>query len=181
MVITVSAVSGGGKTSTVRQLLSMLDKSAAVFFDSYKGDLLGMDYCTWSEAGADANAWHLEPLVRDIRRYQEEGYQYILVDYPFGRAHREVAGLADLAVFLETPLDVAMARRVERDYCHRDPSRKPIENPLEHLSGLMDFYQKRQRNTYLAHIATVRPTCDLVLSGMETPQEIAARIVEKIR
>lgn len=179
-VITVSAISGGGKTSVVNELLSLLDPSVAVSFDSYKGDLLGMDYCAWSEAGADANAWHLDDIVRDIHRYIDEGYPYILVDYPFGRAYRDISDLADFAVFIDTPLDIAFARRVERDYCHRDPSRRPIPNPLEHLSKYIAFYQKRHRNTYFMHIDTVKPTCDFVISGLASPREIALRIIEQL-
>ena len=181
MVIAVSGVSGGGKTTAVKELLNLLEGSVAIHFDSYAGDLLGMDYCQWSEAGADANAWHLDGIVRDIQRRIDEGHRYILVDYPFGRAYRDIAKLTDLAVFIDTPLDVAFARRIVRDYCRRDPSRRPIADPLERIAQDTDFYLKRHRATYLMHMATVMPTCDLVISGMATPREIALSIAANIR
>lgn len=179
-VISVSAVSGGGKTSVVNELIAMSGKSVAVFFDSYNGDLLGRDYCEWSEAGADANEWNLDALIQDIKMHINNEYEYVFVDYPFGRAHSGASALIDLAVFIDTPLDVALARRISRDYCRRDPSRRPINEPIEHLSESIDFYLQRHRVTYLKHIGTVKPTCDITVSGLATPHDIALEIMNRI-
>ena len=180
ITIAVSAVSGGGKTCVTNELLNLLKPSVPIFFDSYKGDLLGIDYCEWSEAGADANLWNLNPMIHDIICRINENYKYILIDYPFGRAHKGISNLTDFAVFIDTPLDIAFARRIERDYCHRDPSRKMISEPLEHLSEYITFYQRRHRNTYLKHIETVKPTCDMVVDGLDTPLNLANTIIEKL-
>ena len=108
----VIAVSVGGKTCVTNELLHLLKPSVSISFDSYKGDLLGIDYCAWSEAGADANLWNLSPMIHDLICRINENYRYILIDYPFDRAHKGVSDLTDLAVFIDTPLDIAFARRV---------------------------------------------------------------------
>jgi len=41
---------------------------------------------------------------------------FIILDYPFGRDHPRFENLIDLSVFVDTLLDVAMARRIMRDY-----------------------------------------------------------------
>jgi uridine kinase len=41
--------------------------------------------------------------------------QYIIFDAPLGYAHKETGQYIDFLVFIDTPLDVAMARRILRD------------------------------------------------------------------
>ena len=40
---------------------------------------------------------------------------YVVADAPLGRAHSDSGRFIDLMVFIDTPLDIAMARRTLRD------------------------------------------------------------------
>lgn len=177
-VISVSAVSGGGKTAVTNELIKLLDDAAVLSFDGYDGDLLGRDYCEWSEDGANANEWHLEPLVNDIIKRISENHKYIIIDYPFGRSHEKVNKFIDFAVFIDVPHDISLARRIIRDYCRRNPDRKKIENPIEAIDKGLMFYLKRHRATYLQHSKTIQPYCDITVDGTKSIEDIAYEIIK---
>ena len=179
-IVSLSAIAGGGKTTVTNLLTGLLNNTAILSFDSYKGDLLGCDYCEWSERGADYNEWHLEPLINDIEKLSAEGYNYILLDYPFGYGNVSVRKFIDLAVFIDTPLDIALARRIIRDYTRRDSSRRAIDDKLGHMDNTLSYYIECHRNTFIKHRDTVMPYCDLIVDGMMTPIEIAKNIADKI-
>lgn len=176
IVISISGISGAGKSTVATALYQKTDNSVLLCFDDYNGDLLGRDYCEWSEDGADANEWNLSEIINDVEKLIQNEYKYVIVDYPFGRAHEEISSLTDISVFVDTPLDIALARRTVRDYCLRAPNRKPLPNPLEQLSNSIQFYLERHRATYQQHIKTVLPTCDMIVDGTKSTDEICDEI-----
>lgn len=64
-VISIAAVSGGGKTTIVRQLSEKLHNSKSLFFDNY--DFEGPDdIINWVDSGAIYDEWNLSPLLKDL-------------------------------------------------------------------------------------------------------------------
>lgn len=179
-VISISAISGGGKTAVATALARCLPGASILHFDDYPGDLLGRDYCQWSEAGADANEWNLSSMISDIRQAKQQDIPFLIVDYPFGRAHKQVSELTDLSIWIDTPLDIALARRILRDYCFRATNRKALSDPLKHLAGTTSFYLERHRETYCKHIETVQSTCDLSIQGTLSVDDIVSAILRSI-
>ena len=179
MVIAISALSGGGKTTLTKELLRCLPGAQALHFDDIPGRLLPMDYCEWSESGADYSLWDLSALENGLRDLLEQRPSHILVDYPFGRAHPVIAPYLDCALWVDTPLDIALARRILRDYLRRAPARRAIEQPMNHMAQQLDFYLARMRQTCLVHETTVRPGCDVVLNGALPPDELAQAAIKK--
>lgn len=180
-IISVSGISGSGKTTVTEALSDILDDTSVIFFDSYEGDLLGRNYCEWSEEGADANEWKLDPIITDIKKIIAENHKYIIIDYPFGRSHSLINQFIDFAVFIDTPYDIALARRIVRDYCRRDIKRKKLDDPLKKLDQTMMFYLNRHRATYIQHKNTVQPYCDLVVDGTKDITDIADEIIKAVR
>ena len=62
-VISISGISGSGKTTLANILKERLSNSAVINFDKIPVDMLGKDYCEWSESGADCNEWNLSPIT----------------------------------------------------------------------------------------------------------------------
>ena len=179
-IIAISGLSGSGKTTLAKALLPCLPGARALHFDDIPGRLLPMDYCEWSEAGADYSLWNLSALEDGLVRLLAENPAYILVDYPFGRAHPAIAPYLDCGLWIDTPLDIALARSILRDYLRRDPARRAIENPMAHLEHTLDYYLARHRQAALVHEATVRPACDFVLDGTLPVNRLAGMAIEKI-
>ena len=129
-VISISGISGGGKTTVANALKECLSNAIVVSFDDYDDIKLDRDINDWSADGNDENEWYVEPLVKDIERLLNEPFDYIIVDYPFDYRNLRVGKYINFAVFVETPLDVALARRTIRDYTNRAEYRNKIEANL---------------------------------------------------
>lgn len=173
-VIAISAVSGGGKTTVTERLAENLGNSKALYFDDYEFDSEPEDICEWVEKGADPNEWNLTPLARDIELFieQKPSLDYIVMDYPFAYSQHAISPYLNLTVFIDTPLDIAMARRLLRDY--KDGT---IENVREDLMN----YLIRGRFAYTNMLRTTRPNSDVIVDGSSPPEKIVEIIIDELQ
>lgn len=174
-VIAINAVSGGGKTTTTNELLKKLPNSKALYFDDRDYDVVSGidDLCKWElEDGADYSLWNLEALVDDINLLMQENLDYILLDYPFGYLQKQISIYVTLSVFIDTPLDVCIARRILRDF--RD---KPIDEAINH----MEWYIKRGHESFVQSVKTGKLDAELVIDGCLPLDDICNLIIERIK
>ena len=172
-VVAIAAVTAGGKTTAVRALQKLLPRAKALCFDGYTFAGEVADFAQWVRDGADYHVWSLDPLERDILRVRAAGdCEYLLLDYPFAYRHRQIAPYIDRAFFIDTPLDVALARRVLRDLGGASGAEIRAD-----LQAYLDF----ARPAYLQMLRDVRPSSDHVIDGTRTPEEIAAEIAAILR
>ncbi|MES5938761.1 MULTISPECIES: hypothetical protein [unclassified Bacillus cereus group] len=171
-VITIAAVSGGGKTTVTERLSQKLINLKALYFDSYNFDNCPADICKWIDDGANYDDWVLTPLIHDIQHLIREGnVDYIIVDYPFAYLNSEMREFIDATIFIDTPLDIAMARRIMRDF--KEDTLSEIHNDLKN-------YITYARKAYLEALHTVKPNSDIVLDGSLSVDEIINQIVEEL-
>lgn len=178
-VISVAAQSGGGKTTIVTALKQRLTNSAVLFWDDY-GDEVDPD-CDINDV-QDYNEWNTKPLAMDIERLLSESYDYIILDYPFGYLNECVGKYINLTVLIDTPLDVALARRIRRDYTNRSQESDFGLADVEELSlaGLdkeLEWYLTRSRPTYADFNEAHKAVSDLIVDGTKSPDEIVEIIV----
>ena len=84
-VIAIAAVTAGGKTTTVNEIKKQLSNVQTLHFDDYV----------------------FEGEVDNF-------YQWVLDD-PFAYYNEQIRKYIDVAFFIDTPLDIALARRILRD------------------------------------------------------------------
>lgn len=180
-VLCIAACSGGGKTTLVNEILKHLNNAKAIYFDSYEVDFLKQDYYQWSINGNNYNEWHFEPIAQDIEKLLKENLDYILLDFPVGYANDLIAKYIDYTVFIDTPLDIALARRLIRDYLRRDPKRKKIDNLMEHMDKSLSYYLTHHRITYLNHINTVKTSSDYIVDGCKSTENISRELIERLK
>ena len=167
-IIAVAAVTAGGKTTLIRALRERLPGARSLHFDDYTFEGEVEDFHRWVQDGADYNVWNLAPLEADILRLRDEGCGILLLDYPFAYLNDRIAPYIDRAVFIDTPLDVAMARRVLRDM--KDAS-------ADEIRADMQLYLSRARIAYLQMLSDVLPSSDDVIDGtLELEDKIAAML-----
>ncbi|WP_047985039.1 nucleoside/nucleotide kinase family protein [Ornithinibacillus californiensis] len=170
-IISISAVSGGGKTTIAKQLNKKLGKSKVLNFDDY--DFQGPDdIVDWVERGADYDEWDLTPFTNDIEMLCEGPVKYIILDYPFSRKHTQVGRLINLSIFIDTPLDVALARRINRDFEQRTSE--------EILQGTQ-YYISHGRKGYLEMLSSIKPNSDVIFDGSQPVQDIVDGIINVIK
>lgn len=196
-VIAVAGPVGAGKSSLVHALGTRLPDAATLHFDSYErmterpiGEIV-----EWLRSGADLDAMIVPGLARDLERLRDghsvrdpqtgrsiEPRESIVFEMPLGRQHGPTAGLIDLVLWIDTPFDVALARRL-REYAlgfieRGDPAR------TEEFIGWIDGYLEN----YLAAVAEllriqeqrVRPDADAVLDGRLAPNALLEAAVQAI-
>lgn len=169
-VISISGVSGGGKTTITKRLNKKLTNSKVLFFDDY--DVEGpIDIIEWVNKGAAYDEWNLDEFFVDLKELIDSPLEYIILDYPFAYKHAKIKSLIDLAVYIDTPLDIAMARRIIRDYNNR--SKESILNEMEH-------YISRGRRGYFEMIQSIKPSSDFIVDGTLPPSIIVDKIYHTI-
>lgn len=174
LVISVAAVSGGGKTTVTKRLAEILNRSKALYFDDYEFSGEPDDLCEWVAQGADCNVWNLSPLRSELQFLSlchKPPLDFIVMDYPFAYLHEEMKSLIDFAIFIDTPLDMAMARRIVRDY---------TADTMNRVASDMLHYLDRGRPAYMHMLRTVKPSSDIVVDGELPLTTIIDTIVEEI-
>lgn len=171
-IIAIAAVTAGGKTTIVNEIESKIPRVKAIHFDDYSFEGEVDDFYNWTLQGADYNVWNLSPLVKDILDIKEsEIYDYLILDYPFAYCHKELKDYIDCSIFINTPLDIAMARRVLRDMQHASG---------EEIRQDMQLYLKYARIAYLQMLKDILPSSDYVIDGTKELDEKTDEVIKII-
>ena len=192
-IIGISSVSGGGKTAVAKKLAELLQDAVTLRFDDYDDSTIHPENLqTWLEAGADYSAWKTPVLTNHLRSLGAGNHitspvdgcrisaaNYVVFDAPLGRAHLDTGRFIDLMVFIDTPLDVAMARRLLRDIpCHGEHG---AEDAIQTLRADLSFYLTGARLLYREFVNRMKQHCDLVLDGCMPLDELAKEIQARIK
>lgn len=171
-IIAIGAVTAGGKTTIINAIKDRLPKATSLHFDDYAFDGEVEDYCKWVSEGADYHVWDLSPLQADIEKIiNSDEYDYLLLDYPFAYQNEIIKDYLDCCIFIDTPLDIAMARRVLRDM--QEASADEIRNEME-------LYLKYARIAYVQMLKDILPTSDYVIDGANALESIIEEVMDII-
>ena len=158
-VIAIAAVTAGGKTTTVKRVKKKLPNVQTLYFDDYEFEGAVDDFYQWVLDGADYNIWNLKPLEKDILKIKNAG-------------NCEIRKYIDVAVFIDTPLDIALARRILRDMC--DVSGEEIRSDLRR-------YLEYARVAFVQMQKDILPSSDYVIDGTESMESITEKIINIIK
>ncbi len=172
-IIAIAAVTAGGKTTVVNAIKERLPRTASLHFDDYSFDGEPDDLTEWvSKAEEFYNVWDLSPLKADVERIIAGGeYDRLLLDYPFAYKNKMMKDYIDCCIFIDTPLDIALARRVLRDM--KEASADDIRNE-------MDTYLNAARSCYLQMLTDILPNSDHVIDGANDLETIINEAMEII-
>ena len=192
-VIGISSVSGGGKTAVARKLTQLLQNAVMLAFDDYDETTVHPeDLNAWFSAGADYNSWKTPGLTSDLLSLTTGNHitspvdgstiqpaKYIVFDAPLGRAHSDTGKFIDLMVFMDTPLDIAMARRLLRDIITH--TRQGAEDSIKSLNAHLSSYLNGGQLLFLELENQIKSNCDIVLDWRLTVDELAASIRRRVK
>jgi uridine kinase len=185
-VLAIAGPPGGGKTTLMLALAERLNGASWMSMDGFPApsamdpEALGR----WLDEGAEFSRLETPGLAaalsdwkagREIREpltgRRVAPARLLVLEAPLGRAHRPTAGLIDTLVWIDTPLDVALARNLLAWTASAEP------HPAEWLAGYADHYLSVTRKVLLAQREAVAPDADLVVDGLLDPAEQAARVI----
>ncbi len=172
-IIAIGAVTAGEKTTVVNAIKARLTRTASLHFDDYSFDGEVDDFTQWvSKSEEFYNVWDLSPLKADVERIiNSKKYDYLLLDYPFAYQNKMMKDYLDCCIFIDTPLDIAMARRVLRDM--KEASADDIRNE-------MNTYLNSTRICYVQMLTEILPDSDYVIDGANDLEVIINDIMEII-
>ncbi len=128
IIIAISGISGAGKT-TITNLLSKRLSASALYWDEFDEiSQAPSDYVKWHEESKDYNAWRYDALAACLEKIKG-GHEvicpatkkallptpYIIFDAPLLYKHEATGKFIDIAFYIDTPLDIALARRLIRE------------------------------------------------------------------
>lgn len=177
-VVAVSGISGAGKTSVIKRAVDVLGDAVALYFDDYASvSAYPPDLKAWIERGADVDEWHTPQLAEALRRLRAGTVAVILVEEPFGKLRREMAGLIDLAIHIDVPADVLLARRLLRQI----EEGRDVDELIARLHLDVKHHLTLGRELDALGSAAAKEAADVVVDGTQSVNEIAAVVVAEIR
>lgn len=189
-IVAVAGPVGGGKSTLVEGLAGAFDDSCSLHFDHYEALTETPVDCLTEEAVFER--YRLPRLVADLQQLRRgeavtppgsDGVVgpagYIFVELPLGRRLQEAAPLIDLLLWIDLPLDVALARKV-RAFCRQIGDNKEASAFVQWLSGYLDSYLTATRRLLVAQRQRVAADADATLDGtvsVDRLLEAALRVV----
>jgi uridine kinase len=154
-----------------------------------------VDIVQWLRDGAEPSIWHHPHLIADVAALRAgrpvtlpEGQgsvtpaQFIVLEEPWGRARPGMRALIDVAVVVELPFEIALARKLLRDidiaYAQYDGK---AEAAVDYVKMFLDIYLRFGRAFYVQQQRAALRDCDLVVDGMWAAEELANKIAEIAR
>lgn len=184
-IIGISGIGGSGKSTLTKALAKKLNALTLFWddFDEISSD--PEDYIEWYEKSGNYDEWKYDSLADVLKQLslgnslicpathkELKPTEYIIFDAPLGRKHHATGQYIDLCVFLNTPLDVALARRLIRDF-----SGKP-DKFLEMMDEL-DFYVNSSRPLYEMDYKN-KLDVELILDGTLPIEQMVETILQKL-
>ncbi|MEZ5758702.1 MAG: AAA family ATPase [Emcibacteraceae bacterium] len=181
-IITISGASGSGKSTLADHIHKKKDGSLLLGIDRYylskaeqveRHGFFNFDYP--AALDTDLMKEHLRQLkktgkadvpIYDFKISKRTGYEpvsvkdTIIIDGLF--AGSLLSDLADLNIFVDVDLDLALLRRIERDMRERGRT----------LESVTEQYMKDVRPAYFKHIETIKSSSDIILKNNTSIDEL---------
>jgi len=181
IIIGIAGGSGSGKTRLVKNILSELSdtKTISIEVDSYYKDLSHLSFEEREKNNFDhPNSIDFELLyhhlkeilnnkkietplynykehIRDKNNVKiiEENIQIILLEGIFSLYNKDIRNLMEIKIFVDTPSDIRILRRIKRDVNKR---KRTIESVIEQ-------YNKTVRPMFIKYVKPTKEYADLII------------------
>jgi uridine kinase len=149
----------------------------------------------WMREGADYNDFIIPALAEDLGKLKigeniiEAGTnrsitakEYIFFETPLGREHKETGQFIDISIWIDLPLDVALARNLKLFnnifLSHEEVNQ--IKDDLVWLDMYLTNYLEHVRKMLLAQREKLKNSADIILDGETTLELMTSNIIDAL-
>lgn len=191
-VISISGISGAGKTDLVQRLTEYFGQEAVyVALDEYYATTKYPENdMAWVRNGADPNEIEDPKYLEDLFTLLSDGSiinphtknviettKFIILDEPFGRSRLRMNEIIDLAVHIEIPLEIALARRLQRQLLKDSNPEAFVKFMNEYIPN---YLYNGYREFYIEVNRIAKQDCNLILNGINTLEDHVGKILDKL-
>jgi uridine kinase len=196
-VIAISGFPGSGKTSLMLELNKKID-AVCIDYDDYQTitERPITEISKWMEEGANYDDFVAPTLVEDLRKLKQgqsitapdganiiEPTKCIFFETPLGREHQELGKNIDIAVWIDVPLDVALARNVQgfsRIFSgHHHP--QELKDDLAWLDMYFGNYLEYVRPMLVSQQQRLQKSADIVIDGKPGLEAICSSFIDLLQ
>jgi uridine kinase len=195
-VIAVAAPPGAGKSTLIRLLSGRLPDATVIQFDHYERitDQPIEKIRLWMENGADLNEMDIPGLAEDLQalkqgrsvrdprtRAEIPARKYVLFETQFGRQHAATGRHIDFLIWIDLPLDIALARKVRQFTGEVDArNREEMEVFAPWLHTYLDNYLAVVGGLLRIQRDTVGASADMIVDGESDPGALLLQVEQEI-
>ena len=190
--IAIAGHSGAGKSTVIEALVSRLGNANSLSLDAYESSSTYPPAAKWIKDGADPNEFQTPQFDADVLAlksgksiiHPETGREirpdcFLILEEPFGRGRDPLQNLIDFVVYIDTPLEVAYARKLLRksDFLPWE------DNPSVFITNLREnllWYLRVGRSFYSAVSSRVEKNCELIVDGTLSTEVIVEEIFKAV-
>jgi uridine kinase len=189
-VIAVASGVGGGKSTLARALARALGERDVLVFDHFEQitPRPPTEIRQWMLSGADPDELSVSGLAQALHALKAGhavcdpmthadllAERHVIFEAPFGRWHTGSGVHIDLLVWIDTPLDIALARKLRQLLGSFEAPADTLKAWLsDYLTNYLDLVESLLR----LQLERVRPNADIVVDGLQTPEDMARSIVK---
>lgn len=191
-VIAICGPPGCGKSTLAAHLAQKLPGSCRIDIDDYQSftqqSLDSLEQ--WVKDGADYNQFVISNLGDDLQQLKQgqpikdsAAGSPIIFETHFGRGHNDSGRYIDTLVWIDIPLDIALARNLRSfclDFANTNDASEHHQQ-LHWLSQYLEGYSASIRHTLTLQRQHIRPAADIFVDGTQTPEQLAEQILHSIK
>jgi len=181
-VIAVAGAPGSGKTSLTLALAKMLDADT-LFYDDYQQatNQSMAEIIQWMKRGSDYNNLNIPGFAEAIAaQIKTSNKNFLLIETPLGRHHHASGQYIDCLVWLDTPLDVSLARNIKAFSSEFKKAPSDYIQQLDWLANYLEGYIQDIRATLVIQHERLTKDADINIDGTLPLSEITQRIYQTI-
>ncbi len=134
-IIGIGGISAAGKSTLCQALGKALDATVVLWDEYEKFSKEPENYFEWFQTSRDYNEWRYDALESVLKMLKAgksivcpvtgknlNATKYVIFEAPLARKHHQTGQYIDFLIFLDTPPDIALARRLLREFqTNKDP------------------------------------------------------------
>ena len=171
-VVAISGTSGSGKTTQVRLLAEHFNCPYLLFDDYVIEQTYPRDMKVWLHRGANLSELKTTGFITALETIKlDNAYPYVFIEEPFARCRDSIATLIDVAVFLDTSMEICLSRTIQRNL--NNPDVDSANQVLTYLAR----YDDHLRDVYIETAAQAKSTSDFVVDGSLSTELTTKRVI----